>query len=306
MSDKGWFMESVRLTRATALPTKEEMERVLPAPLPPQWQITKLHNLTDGGYTVTLGHLNPLPSEGEEFYQALAENPYVGAIEAAALANQMEGVLAVSGMDMTPGSGEYDYYANLGISEHPDKEAARQSFENIKGAPGPDAEVAPPGLPAGFSLGEILEAFAPKELAEEAKKALGEYQKSLAVSGVGHEEGKFLDEEALFLIGQNGERVCQTVLVNNFVIMGDILACSKLPQGEKPVHSVQCQMARKNLTLSPDRPLMYGMAAKRSNRSIRLANAPIVKPTQNAQPCKRKASLTLRRRSPFFLGYSRG
>lgn len=217
--------------------------------LPPRWEITKLHNLNDGSYTVTLGHTNPLPSEKMEFYRALSENPYIGAAEVAALASQMQEAEAISGIDLTPAGGEHDYYANLGISGYPDTEAARKFFEDHMRKSGSDFEGMTTSLsPVGLSFDQILEAFVPEDLAKEGKKALGEYQKGLAGSGseVEHEKGELLGEEALFIVGQNGERVCQAVLINNFVVMGDMLAFQKLPVGNEPVHSVVCQSARKS------------------------------------------------------------
>jgi hypothetical protein len=237
-----WSIESISIAGTPILPTKEEMETFVPSKLPSGWEVIEKH-LKDGVHSVRLGHINPKPANINDFYQALAENPYVPAQQLAAIKESMQAAQAATNMDMTPG-GKHDYYTTLSITGYPDNKTARQYFENYDENRFLSLDASVPGTAFDISIGELLEAFAPKELAKEAKEALGKAQKSLAKSGIKTQAGKFLGEDALFIIGKNGRRVCQAVLINNFIIMGDILGYSLLPPGNTPVHSVLCQTAR--------------------------------------------------------------
>lgn len=245
------------------IPKKEDMEKLLPKPLHPRWEITKCHNLSDGGYSVTLGHINPLPFELREFYNALAENPWVGVQKAEELSKQMQEVAALTGVDMTPAGGKHDYYGNLSITGYPDEQTAREFFESYKVISTSGFKV--PGTTIDISLGDLIETFAPKELAKEAKKAMDEFDKGisqLSTMGAKYENGKFLGEEALF-ISKGEEKVCQAILINNFIITGDILGYSKLPSGKKRSIPLSARLHR-GVTESQDQVYSSGTAVEGS------------------------------------------
>lgn len=241
---KLWRIESISRVKSSSLPDRDTMEDFFPANLPPGWEIIN-KNVKDGVYSLTLGHLNPKPNNINEFYKALAENPFVSPQLLSDIVTSMQNAQSATGMDMTPGGGRHDYYATLGISGYPDRKTARQFFESyFNDFISFDNKV--PGAAFDINIGDLLEAFAPKELVKEAKQALGKAQKSLSKSGIKTKRGKFLGEEALFVRGKNGVEICQAVLINNFIVMGDILGYPLLPAGSTPVHSVACQTAREN------------------------------------------------------------
>jgi hypothetical protein len=45
VSSDSWFIETISLVKATTLPTKEEMEKLSPKPLPQRWEITIVKNI---------------------------------------------------------------------------------------------------------------------------------------------------------------------------------------------------------------------------------------------------------------------
>lgn len=239
-----WRIESISSVKASSLPDQDTMEDFFPSNLPPGWEIIAKH-VKDGVYSVRLGHRNPKPANINEFYKALAENPFVSPQQLSEIVKSMQDAQSATGMDMTPGGGRHDYYATLGITGYPDKKTARQFFESYF-ADFISFDNKAPGAAFDINIGDLLEAFAPKELVKEAKQALGKAQKSLEKTGIKTKKGKFIGEEALFITGKNGEQVCQAVLINNFIIMGDILGYPLLPTGNTPVHSVACQTAREN------------------------------------------------------------
>lgn len=237
-----WRIESISSVKAPSLIDQDTMEDFFPSNLPPGWEIIAKH-VKDGVYSVTLGHRNPNPANINEFYKALAENPFVSPQQLSEIVKSMQDAQRATGMDMTPGGGRHDYYATLNITGYPDKKTARQYFESYF-ADFISFDNKAPGAAFDINIGDLLEAFAPKELVKEAKEALGKAQKSLAKTGIKTKKGKFIGEEALFITGKNGEQVCQAVLINNFIVMGDILGYPLLPPGNTPVHSVACQTAR--------------------------------------------------------------
>lgn len=245
MNNNNWFIESISLVKATTLPTKEEMEKLLPSSWLAGWQVVD-RLLQNGIHNVRLGHRNPYPVDMNEFYNALAANPYMSQQQLTELKKTVQEAKDTTGVDVTPAGGKFDYYADLRIAGYSDKKTAKQFFENQTNVltAGLDARVS--GAEVDINLGDLLEAFVPKELAVEAKKALDKSKKELSQSGIKFQKGRFLGEEALFVIGKNGEKICQVVLINNFVIMGDILNYALLPTGDTPVHSVACQTARRN------------------------------------------------------------
>ena len=241
-----WQIKSISSVKASSLPDQDTMEDFFPSNLQPGWEIIAKH-VKDGVYSVTLGHRNPKPTNSKEFYKALAENPFVSSQQLSEIITSMQDAQSATSMDMTPGGGRHDYYATLSIAGYPDKKTARQFFESyFNNFISFHNKV--PGSAFAINIGDLLETFAPKELVKEAKEAISKAHKSLSKTGTKTKKGKFLGEEALFINGRNGKQVCQAVLINNFIIMGDILGYPLLPPGNTPVHSVACQTARENHT----------------------------------------------------------
>lgn len=239
-----WFIESVSIANTPTLPAKKNMEEFFPANLPSGWEIIN-KNVKDGVYNVTLGHRNPKPNNINEFYKALAENPFISPQQLSDIVTSMQKAQNATGLDMTPGGGRHDYYATLSITGYPDMKTARQFFESyVNDFISFDNKS--PGTAFDINIGDLLEAFAPEELVKEARQALDKAQKSLSKSGIKTKRGKFLGEEALFVTGKNGVEVCQAVLIKNFIMTGDILGYPLLPAGSTPIHSVACQTAREN------------------------------------------------------------
>ncbi|MDI6756391.1 MAG: hypothetical protein QME32_00040 [Endomicrobiia bacterium] len=222
------------------MPTKEEMKKLLPSRWPPRWEVVDIL-LQDGAHNVKLGHISPLSGTMQDFIDSLASNPFVSKGQLAELIKSQQDANNVSGFDPD----KHDYLLYFHIAGYPDNKTAQQFFESYQTAPtyGFDAPV--PGASTGISLGDLLEAFAPKELVEEAKKAFDEGIMTLSQSGAKLEKGKFLEEKALFLIGKDGKKICQAVLINNFVITGNVLFYAFLPTGDTQIHSASCQMTRR-------------------------------------------------------------
>ncbi|MGB9722216.1 MAG: FecR family protein [bacterium] len=220
-----WRIESISSVKETALPTKEEMEKLLPSSWPARWDEIEKES-ADGIITVKLGHISPYPE--------YVENPSIKLVTVADYSTDGKKGIEIS---------KYDFVANLSITGYGDKQDARQFFENyFNDFISFDNKA--PGAAFDINIGDLLEAFAPKELIKEAKEAVSRAHKSLSKTGIKAKKGKFLGKEALFITGKNDEQVCQAVLINNFFIMGDILGYPLLPMGNTPVHSVACQTAQ--------------------------------------------------------------
>lgn len=53
-----WFIESISLPQATAPPTKEEMEQLLPSNWPERWEEIERYS-GNGSLWIKIGHLSP-------------------------------------------------------------------------------------------------------------------------------------------------------------------------------------------------------------------------------------------------------
>lgn len=224
--NNNWFTESITLVKSATLPTKEEMEKLLPSIWPSRWEEIEKKS-ADGMITVRLGHISPCIEH--------VQNP---SIKLATVADYSTN--GTKGIEIS----KYDFLIQLSITGYGDKQTARQFFDSYF-TNFISFDNRTPGAAFDINIGDLLVAFAPKELVKEAKQTLSKAQKS-AENGIKTKKGKFLGEEALFITGKNGAQICQAVLINNFIIMGDILGYTFLPTGNTPVHSVACQTAKEN------------------------------------------------------------
>lgn len=224
-----WKIKSVSLITANTLPTKEEMEKLLLSKWPAMWEEIEKKS-SDGMISVRIGHISPYPEH--------VENPAIKLVTVADFStNGMKGIE----------TSKYDFLANLSITGYTDKQTAKQFFENYSNNSISFSNITP-GMNFNIDIENLLEVFAPKELVKEAKESIEKAQKSLNKEGIRVIKGKFLNEEALFVTGKNGEKVCQAVLINNFIIMGDILGYTHLPPGKTPIHSCKCKGAKGQYT----------------------------------------------------------
>ncbi len=222
--NNNWFIESISLVKADALPTKEEMEKLLPLSWPPRWEEID-HYAKDGLLTISLAHINPYPNE--ELGVTILKQGFGIAVPMPSLKPE-----------------KFDFVRHLNVIGCSDKQTARQFFESHQAIPVKELMAPAPGLSVNISLGDLIKTFAPKEVAKEFESALEKGKKEFAKSGVKIEKGKYLGEEAILIVGESGKIVCSAVLINNFVIMGELLMSDALEPGSTPIHFPECKCKR--------------------------------------------------------------
>lgn len=223
MSNNNWFIESISLIKATTPPTKEEMEKLLPSSWPPGWEEIDRY-AKDGLVNISLAHINPDP-ENEVGVTVLKS-----------------GFGLASGM-MSLKPERFDFVGHLSIAGYGDKQTAKQFFESYQTIPTQGLSALTPGTSMNIPLGDLVKAFAPKEMIKEFESALEKGKMGLAESGVKIEKGKYLGEDALFQVGKDGKRGCMAVLINNFVITGMFLMSDGFDSGSKRIHAIKCKLS---------------------------------------------------------------
>lgn len=214
MSNNNWFIESISLVKSATPPTKEEMEKLLPSSWPTRWEEVGRY-AKDGLVVLSLAHINPWPQ-----YEV-----GVGILK------QGFG-LVVAMPSLKPE--KFDFVGHINIAGYSDKQTAKQFFESYQTIPTQGLSAPTPGTPMNIPLGDLVKAFAPKEMVKELESALEKGKKEFAKSGVKIvEKGKYLGEEAIL----TGGKVCNAVLINNFVIIGMLLMLNALPPGSAPIHA---------------------------------------------------------------------
>ncbi len=216
-----WRIESISLTKATTLPTKEEMEKLLPSSWPPRWEEVDRYS-KDGMAIVSLAHINPDPEDN---------------IGVTILKSGFGGATGM--MSLKPE--KFDFVGDLSISGYGDKQTAKQFFESYQTIPTQGLSAPTPGASTDIPLGDLIKAFAPKEMVKELESALEKGKKGPAESGVNIERGKYLGEEAKFFVGKDGKKAAQVVLIDNFVIIGILLSTDAFESGNKRIHGIKCK-----------------------------------------------------------------
>jgi hypothetical protein len=219
-----WRIESISAVKATTLPTKEEMKKLLPSNWPPRWKEIDRY-AKDGLVTVSLAHINPSPED----------EPGV---------RILKGGFGIAAFMPSVEREKFNFGAHLSIAGYADKQTARQFFESYQTifTQGPDAPT--PGASIDIPLGDLIKVFAPEELAGKMQSALQGIKEGFAKSGVRIEKEKYLGEEASWYVGDFGKRGCNAVLINNFVITGPLLAASAFEPGSTPTREEVEQILR--------------------------------------------------------------
>jgi len=123
-----------------------------------------------------------------------------------------------------PQTAKYDYNARLDITDYIVERAAGGFLESYL-LPIPAQCSTTPALGAS----DILSC---------------DWRKQFDEMGFTAEKGTFLGEEAVFIIGKNGERTCQAVRINAFIIGGDVLFYTTLSPRNTPIHSAVCEVTK--------------------------------------------------------------
>lgn len=225
MTNNNWFIESISLTQATAPPTKEEMEKLLPSSWPAGWEEVDRYT-KDGLANISLAHINPNPEE----------NPGVTILKG--------GFGVATGM-MSLKPEKFDFVGHLTITGYGDKQTARQFFESYQTIPTQGLTTPIPGAVMNIPLGDFIKAFAPKEMVKGLETVVEKSKESIVQSGVKIERGKYLGEEALFVEKDDKKIVVEAVLINNFVITGLLLMSNGFESGSKRIHAIKCKCSDK-------------------------------------------------------------
>jgi|GEM_PF-1904039 len=201
--------------------TKEEMEKLLPSNWPAKWEEVDRY-AKDGQVALSLAHINPDPEN----------EPGVSIIK------QGFGI-AVAMPSLKPE--KFDFVGHINIVGYSDKQTAKQFFESYQTIPTQGLSAPTPGTSMNIPLGDLVKAFAPQEMIKEFESVLEKGKKELAQSGAKIEKGKYLGEEALFVIGGNNEKVVEAVLIDKFIISGNLLMSDGLDPGNKKIHAIKCK-----------------------------------------------------------------
>lgn len=212
-----WQIESITLTQAATPPTKEEMEKLLPSSWPARWEEVDRY-AKDGQVIISLAHINPYPNE-----------------EVGIAIQKIGNGIAIGMLSLKPE--RFDFLGHINIIGYSDKQTAKQFFESYQTIPTQGLSAPTPGTPMNIPLGDLVKAFAPKEMINEFESALEKGKKEFAKSGVKIEKGKYLGEEAILIVGKEGKTGCNAVLINNFVITGLLLMSDALDPGSKKIHA---------------------------------------------------------------------
>lgn len=196
------------------------MEKLLSSSWPAKWEEVNRF-AKDGMATVSLAHINP----------DTENNPGITVLKTGC-------GIATGIMSVKPE--KCDFIGHLSIVGYSDKQTAKQFFESYQNIPTPGASAPTPGASADIPLGDLIKAFVPEETAKELESALKEVKHRMEQSGAAIERKKYLGEEALFVVGKNGKKIAQAVLIDNFVITGLLLATDSLENGNKKIHALKC------------------------------------------------------------------
>lgn len=251
MSNNNWFIESISLTQATAPPTKEEMEELLPSSWPKRWEEVDRY-AKDGLAVLSLAHINPWQQ-----YEI-----GVGILK------QGFGLVAMM-PSLKPE--KFDFVGHVNIAGYSDKQTAKQFFESYQTISTRGLSAPTPGTSMNMPLGDLVKAFVPKEMIKEFESALEKDKKEFAKLGAKIEKGKYLGEEATLTVGKEGKGICNAVLINNFVITGVLLISNALKPGSTPIHArpIDCPCKRSRpCSTRKAAGYLYREEVEQINRSI--------------------------------------
>lgn len=222
-----WRIESISSVISVVVPSKEEMEKLLPSSWPSRWEVLQKSS-KNGWIAVTLGHVSPAPKH--------SDRPALKLVTVADYSTDDTRSVEVS---------KYDFIGDLSITGYRDKQTAREFFGSYQTIPLQGLSTWPPGATADISLGDLIKAFAPTEMVREMESALEKGKEEFAMAGIKIEKGKYLGEDAIFWVGEDGKRGCMAVLIDNFVITGALLVSDALEPGNTPIHSAECDATRR-------------------------------------------------------------
>ena len=219
------FVESVYAPYRTSVsaPKKEDMQKLLPTSWPPRWQEVDRY-AKDALVTVSLAHINPYPQH-ELGVRVIKQG------------------FGIAGPMASLKPEKFDFVAHLSITGYGDKQTAREFFESYRTIPAQGLSAPTPGAAIDIPLGDLIRAFAPKEMVTELQSALEKAKGDFAKSGVPKiEKGEHVGEEAILAVGEDGKKGCNAVLINNFVITGTLLLLpGDLEPGSTRTHTPICK-----------------------------------------------------------------